>query len=353
VILEDNTAMAGGGLYVHNSSPSLSSCQFLSNTAWWGSGGGVSWTGLAGNITDCVFRENSGYQAGGGMASADCDLFLERCEFSDNIVDYYGGGFECYFSTTCELVECTFARNRGADGGGVAVWGGGSLTLRYCTLVENQAVSLGGGVFADTTEPVALLYTIIAFSSSGGAVHCLGSSTMTLNCCDLFGNVGGDWTGCVAGQLGLAGNISEHPLFCGPLNPAEPFTLCDCSPCAPFNYPCSLIGAWPVGCVCVGGAGDSPAGVADFVLHAVVPNPFNPRTTVSFSVGRQQRVAIGVYGMTGKHVVTLVDRVFQAGDHSVEWNGRDSAGRSVSSGSYLVRVETEEKIEAQKVLLLR
>jgi hypothetical protein len=92
--------------------------------------------------------------------------------------------------------------------------------------------------------------TVIAFSSSGGAICCTTErDAPVLTCCDLYGNSGGDWVDCVEDQYGINGNISEEPLFCDPEN--GDFTLQDCSPCAPFSLPnpeCDLIGAWPVGC---------------------------------------------------------------------------------------------------------
>jgi len=91
--------------------------------------------------------------------------------------------------------------------------------------------------------------TIIAFSQDGEAVYCHGGSNPTLTCCDVYGNEGGDWVGCIEDQYGINGNISEDPLFCDPEN--EDFTLHCISPCAPFTPPnpeCDLIGAWPIGC---------------------------------------------------------------------------------------------------------
>jgi hypothetical protein len=90
--------------------------------------------------------------------------------------------------------------------------------------------------------------TIIASCSGGPAVACLDGD-VTLSCCDIHGNTGGDWIGCIADQYGINGNISEDPRFCDSGN--GDFTLQDCSPCAPFTPPnpeCDLIGAWPIGC---------------------------------------------------------------------------------------------------------
>lgn len=88
-----------------------------------------------------------------------------------------------------------------------------------------------------------------------------GSAVVSLSCCDLFGNEGGDWTEEIVDQLGENGNISADPAFCDP--DFGDFTLADSSPCAPFlppNEECDMIDAWPVGC---GGTAVSPASWGD------------------------------------------------------------------------------------------
>jgi hypothetical protein len=90
---------------------------------------------------------------------------------------------------------------------------------------------------------------VIAFSGSGGAIQADLHPPPRLTCCDIFGNAGGDWVGCIADQYGIAGNICLDPLFCDPQN--LDLTLREESPCAPFSPPnaeCDQIGAWPVGC---------------------------------------------------------------------------------------------------------
>jgi hypothetical protein len=83
------------------------------------------------------------------------------------------------------------------------------------------------------------------------------------------------------------------------------------------------------------------------------PNPFNPRTTISYSVSRPQRITIAVYDMCGRRLALLADQVYGAGSHKVEWDGKDLQGRNVSSGTYLVRMEAEETVETRKVMVLR
>jgi hypothetical protein len=133
--------------------------------------------------------------------------------------------------------------------------------IANCTLAENTA-DYGAGVFSDDASSVRLENTIIAFSAQGEAVACDGAGSATLGCCDLYGNAGGDWVGCVADQFGTNGNIAEDPLFCGPGD----FTLQTRSPCIPFSPPnqeCTLVGALGIGChgfytVTPEGTGDFP-----------------------------------------------------------------------------------------------
>lgn len=84
-----------------------------------------------------------------------------------------------------------------------------------------------------------------------------------------------------------------------------------------------------------------------------VPNPFNPQTTITFSMGRDERAEISVYDLTGRLVNVLADRAYTTGDHSVVWNGKDGAGRAVPSASYIVRLVTGSRVESQKISLIR
>lgn len=85
----------------------------------------------------------------------------------------------------------------------------------------------------------------------------------------------------------------------------------------------------------------------------VAPNPFNPRTTITWSLPRAQHVAVGIYDLTGKRVRELAAAPFARGDHRLSWDGRDDGGRDLPSGAYLIRVATRERVAARKVLLVR
>jgi hypothetical protein len=90
-----------------------------------------------------------------------------------------------------------------------------------------------------------------------------------------------------------------------------------------------------------------------FILHDAFPNPFNPRTTISFEIPAPSRVELCIYTVDGRKVRTLVTEELAAGRFDYAWDGRNDAGRRVDSGVYLYRLRSGEKTESKKVLLLK
>jgi len=268
----------GGGICCEGSSPTIRGCVIAGNYAGnpalpgSGRGGGVACREMAAPaFSDCEVRENSAYLGGGmacetnaaptwsacvihgntavtagGLWCEDSAPLLADCLISENGASDLGGAM-AGVSSAPQFTRCGFVRNSALSGGG----GHGTqshLTLVGCTLFENSAAA-GGCLVVDPSSVLALENTIIAFTLAGEAIECEVDGQATLTCCDLYGNAGGDWIGCVAGLLGVDGNIAEDPLFCDPAN--LDLRLQATSPCAPFSPPnptCDLIGAYPVGC---------------------------------------------------------------------------------------------------------
>jgi len=88
-------------------------------------------------------------------------------------------------------------------------------------------------------------------------------------------------------------------------------------------------------------------------LNACVPNPFNPSTTIAFSVSERGRVDLHVYDVSGRRVRALVEREVPAGNHTSLWDGRDDAGRAVASGVYFYRIVAGSFVASQKMVLLK
>lgn len=335
-------------------------------------------------VRDCVFSGNSGFIMGGGLQCRyDSDVAVIGCEFRGNAASS-GGGICIYETSQCVLDSCTFSGNSAATGAAVASWS--SLpVIRNSTMYDNIASSCGGGVsFVDsglTTMVVGCTFvgnaapdgaamgaltnswptvqnSIMAFGIGGAAVACSGGGGANLHCCDVYGNEGGDWVGCIAGQYGMNGNMGLDPLFCGEWNPERPYSLCSDSPCAPENNPeCGLVGALDVGC---GPSTRVPEGGADeplvLSLERNVPNPFTPSTEIAYSVpagAENDRVLLNIYDLSGRLVRTLVNAHESAGTYTVKWNGTDERGRAVASGIYFYSLSLGGRTEARRMVLLR
>jgi hypothetical protein len=90
----------------------------------------------------------------------------------------------------------------------------------------------------------------------------------------------------------------------------------------------------------------------EFSLSQNYPNPFNPTTSINF--GLQAPVTMEIYNILGVKVRTLIHgEVMGAGVHQMEWNGKDDAGSSVTSGVYLYRIDAGTFQMTKKMMMLK
>ena len=84
-----------------------------------------------------------------------------------------------------------------------------------------------------------------------------------------------------------------------------------------------------------------------------IPNPFNPRTTIRYTLARDSRVRLTVFNVAGRLVQTLVENHQLPGEYTVVWDGKDENGLEVASGIYLYRLATNDFADTKKFMLLR
>ncbi|MBN2104688.1 T9SS type A sorting domain-containing protein [bacterium] len=99
---------------------------------------------------------------------------------------------------------------------------------------------------------------------------------------------------------------------------------------------------------------DNPAALPqEFVLNQNYPNPFNPATTISYRLAKSSDVVLDVYTQNGQKVRTLVKERLGSGFQSVNWDGRDDAGKQLSSGIYLYRLQVGNQVQTRKLMLMK
>jgi hypothetical protein len=104
--------------------------------------------------------------------------------------------------------------------------------------------------------------------------------------------------------------------------------------------------------------GDSPASATPYAPLSVMlgqnfPNPFNPMTTIEYTLTTRTAVAIEIFDASGTLVKRLDHGVHEAGTHQVQWDVRDSADRPVASGIYFYRLAGMQDSATRKMVLLK
>ncbi|MEN6444872.1 MAG: carboxypeptidase regulatory-like domain-containing protein [Candidatus Cloacimonas sp.] len=136
-----------------------------------------------------------------------------------------------------------------------------------------------------------------------------------------------------------------------------------------FTYQITNVGNYYIGIQCLsndafifcvddvtvtgGDVNDPEVPVVATALHNNYPNPFNPETTISYSVKEAGPVTLQVYNVKGQLVKTLIKGIQEPGNHTIVWNGTDNNGRSVSSGVYYYKMQAGKYSSTKKMIMMK
>ncbi|MCP4573883.1 MAG: T9SS type A sorting domain-containing protein [bacterium] len=376
----NNTAIEAGGAIDMSmeQSPEVNSCWFSNNEA--AKGGaianrlGLSKKGAGeksyGDFFDCTFEDNTAEEGGVYYSWSASAYNFTRCVFRNNFASTNGGAVKELYNGVSGFHECLFVGNTAGAGGAFFrddlgdEWVHWSTTIDRCTFVGNGAIT--GGAIAQTgvtTNPqmgvphgYVVTNSIIAFGTAGGAIAVENGGPPLLECVDIYGNSGGDWTGAITSQYWIDGNFDGDPCFCDADD--GNYELCAASPCLPGASPAGwclgLIGAYDQGCSTPSGVDMSETVPAAYRLVGAYPNPFNPVTAVVYELAGPATVTLRVYDLAGRLVQVLEERTPRGpGRHEAEWRGRNLQGHDAAAGVYLVRMEAGDFSSTGRLTLIR
>ncbi len=388
----------GGGINAHASELTLRRATLVENLSYAGSGGAVYSDSTFHDFRNTLVRGNSCQSNGGGLYGFVFGGLLENCVVHDNSASS-NGGMMVYSSENEVLLRNNIVT--GNTGGGITAMGNNLVTT------SNNAWNNTGGDWLFTTPGAGDLSLDPLFVDAEGGDFglaqyspCIDRGADDPGCLDpdfgradmgLHGGpealavapdrvLGAELTSLGAGQWRLDWAASEAPdvdHYVVYRDTMQDFLPSAAKAVATVAHPANTYqDTPPFACyylvVAVDAAGHSGgysdrvytepdiSGVEDdnqlprsLALTAVVPNPFNPATTISFDVPRSGRVRLAVFDIRGRMVSRLVDEVRPAGRHSVRWNGRDQRGHAVSAGVYFARLEDGRQVSTSKMVLAK
>ncbi len=138
-------------------------------------------------------------------------MLLEGCTFfrNSNHSTSHGGAIYVAQGSEVTIRDCLIVGNTSADkGGGICV--GGRATIEGSTISDNCGFGDSGGIYVDGEATIDR--SILSFNNDYQP-EC-GGGKVVASCTDMFGNQGGDWVGCLAGQGDDRGNFALDPLYC-------------------------------------------------------------------------------------------------------------------------------------------
>ncbi len=90
-----------------------------------------------------------------------------------------------------------------------------------------------------------------------------------------------------------------------------------------------------------------------FSLSHNYPNPFNPSTVIEFQINEESSVTIDIYDSQGELVKNLLSKELQTGVYTVRWDGTNTFGNRLASGTYFYRVHAGNQFDVKKMILLK
>ena len=87
---------------------------------------------------------------------------------------------------------------------------------------------------------------------------------------------------------------------------------------------------------------------ADMILHQNYPNPFRDETTFSFELPMPGDVTITIVDMMGREIETVVNRHYDQGAHSIQWNAGE-----LPMGKYFYRIQTDQYVEVKSMMIVK
>jgi len=330
----------GGGICCYECDPKFKNVIITGNYATL-SGGGLFCDESNLILADVTICDNSALVHAGGLLCYSSDIRLTNVTIDGNSAESEGGAY--FRSSNPSLYNVRICDNSSLFVGGVAIQWDSNATLTNVTIAGNYSPEVGGICLGSSF--VSLQNCIIWNYASVEVLFWYTGEpcSLAIACSNIEGGEASIETDELSTVLWLENNIDADPLFCDPNN--DDYRLQLDSPCR--TDVCGFMGY--TGETCEGeGVEELAAHPSGFYLADAYPNPFNPVTTIKFTLPHPQDIQVAVYNLLGQQAATLADGPHSAGIHQITFDGS-----GLASGVYVYRLVADNQVITKKMALVK
>jgi hypothetical protein len=377
-VANNNASDMGAGFFAHGCNDLEVFDSVFQDNASAGNGGNVYLEDTSIDFSFSTLLAGNAFSYGGALYCDASDVNFEHCELSENNAS--SGAAIHGENSTVSLNSCRIVGN-GSETGAIAC--GSTVLTRFTNcLITDNAVFEGFAL----TAPAVVIHSVFYNNTAQSPVNPLFSGVDVMinsiawnNAQPLFGPDAMVQYCCVEGGWAGTGNIASDPQFLLP--GFDLFSLRDSSVCIGAGIDAVTINGEPYAAPTHDMQGNPrpfplgsmpDMGVIEHALGAPLvsaeeleahpprgfvcnsPNPFNPSTTIRFSIATHASdvVSVDIYNSKGQKVQELVTQM-EAGLGSVHWDGDDATGKPVSSGVYFCRIQADTTTLTHKMVMMK
>ncbi|MCH7549518.1 MAG: T9SS type A sorting domain-containing protein, partial [Candidatus Krumholzibacteriota bacterium] len=284
-------------------------------------------------------RTGSWYRMGGGLGGSG--YIYVRSIVGDGDVIYVGGEFQIAGAVTANNIAAW-------DGATWSAFGSGTNDEVKVITKYNDALYVGGNFTSAGDKPIAYMTRWVK-----GVIEFDALTAVALDDGVALSWSVSMWTTVIAFRVYRSSGFGEEIVLLDELSDINARSYFDPSARPGGSYTYRIGAVREDGSESYSSTATASVAVPALSLSQNHPNPFNPSTIIEYALPQTAPVLLTIHDVRGRLVRRLVNETIAVGNRSVEWDGRDERGNSVSTGVYFYRLVASGEVLTRKMVLVK